>query len=752
LLVAWLVCGACAVERPDPAPAQTDAGEPAPTGYAKPAQRLFVAPDGTGDACSETEPCTIEQAKAKAERLIAAADGGIEVLLGDGVYRLTEPLRFSSADSGRPEHAIEWRAQPGARPILSGGRRVTGWVLADADQHLWRAAVPASLRTRQLYIDGKRLPIAQGAPPIELTGQSWGYIAADETLARWRNPRALEFVYPGGNGDWTESRCRVGAVISRDVLMSQPCWNNITQRPALHPPAYDSYNMSVSTTPARIENAFELLQLGQWYLDRAEPALYLRSADIDPNRADVEVPVLEQLLVGDGTLDEPVHDLRFRGLTFAYATWHAPSTELGFAEIQANITLTSGVGEPPQGTCKLSEPPGTCPFGANTRALGNVSWRAARNIELVRDRFEHLGATALVFEYGSQSNRIEGNTFSDVSGGGISLGNTDDPHPSDVGADDREINAHNVIANNVIHDIGVEYPGAVGIMLFVTQDSEVRNNDLHDLPYTAISSGAIGGHASVPEAPDTNTNVNADNRITNNLIYRYMLQLNDGGAIYLEGHQHETVRAADGSIDKAASYAHGLLLSGNVAYHQVGSGNAFYDDIGSQWLRWVANVQWDAPAANGGCVPVGHFEFIGNYHSDGLENFGCGAPLDTFYAGNVRIPREPLARDLPPSILSAAGLEPAFRDLLATQAPQLAYVMPHSGTAARDTQVLIAGSGFDAGTEVRWGDRPARSVNRLSASFLVATAPELAELSELEVRTAAGSVRMKTGERESDRD
>jgi hypothetical protein len=54
-----------------------------------------------------------------------------------------------------------------------------------------------------------------------------------------------------------------------------------------------------------------------------------------------------------------------------------------------------------------------------------VPWRAARNIELVCNRFEHLGATALVFEYGSQFDRIEGNVLSDVSGSGIASARRD---------------------------------------------------------------------------------------------------------------------------------------------------------------------------------------------------------------------------------------------------------------------------------------------------------------------------------------
>jgi hypothetical protein len=728
------LCWACQTEPPAPDP-ERPVEVPA-----LPERILFAAPDGAGDACSQGERCTITRAKELAASLSAAADGDVAIELAAGTYRLTEPLRFGPADSGKHGYSVIWRASPNARPVLSGAIRITAWTLIDPEQHLWRAELPPDTRSRQLYVNGERAPIAQAEPPVALEGGADGYSAADETYATWRNPSALEFVYPGGAGDWTEPRCRVAAISGKHITMAQPCWKNLIDRPLLLPPAYELVSLSPSTAPARIENAFELLQPGQWYLDEAETALYYRSdgrSSLD--ELDIELPVLEQLVVGEGRLDEPVHDLLFQGLDFAYATWNAPSSGLGFAELQANLLFTQGIDEPPQGTCELSRPRGSCPFGAVTRAPGNISWHAARRVRFVRDRFEHLGAAALVFEYGSQFNVIEGNVLHDISGNGIVLGDTNDPHPSDVGADERELLTHNTIANNLISDVGAEYRGAVAILLFFTQHSAIRHNEIHDVPYTAISSGVLAGHADVPDAPDTTTNINGDNEISSNLIYRYLTIMNDGGAIYLEGHQHETVRGRDGRIDSDASYAHGLMVSGNVVYDQTGSGNAFYDDIGSQWITWSGNVQWHGPAANGGCVPIGHIKFIDNYYSDVLRNFGCGEPVDTRYERNTEIPSQPRARDLPRDIVSGAGLEPDFQDLLAEEPPRVAYAKPAYGRAASDTAVLITGRGFTADAAVAWGEMPALRVERWSSNFVVATAPAGAELSRLRVTTARGS-------------
>ena len=59
-----------------------------------------------------------------------------------------------------------------------------------------------------------------------------------------------------------------------------------------------------------------------------------------------------QLLQGAGTLASPLHDVTFSGLQFSYATWNAPSSTAGFADVQSNLRMTGATN---QGMCTFSD-------------------------------------------------------------------------------------------------------------------------------------------------------------------------------------------------------------------------------------------------------------------------------------------------------------------------------------------------------------------------------------------------------------
>jgi hypothetical protein len=273
---------------------------------------------------------------------------------------------------------------------------------------LWSAPAPAALgNTRQLYIDGIRASRTRGRLPVELAKTDAGYTAADSSMAKWRNPSDIEFVYTGGNaiwsepsaglGSWTEPRCPVAAIDGTTITMAQPCWDNSTRRVMYADKSFNrTANLvgpaSVGKQPVYMENAYELLGTpGQWYFDRpARTIYYVPRVGEDLAKADVEAAALESLVIGAGTRDNPVHDVGFYGIQFSYATWLGPSSGEGFSEIQANYMVTGPNGWSRQGLCTLA-PGGECPYGAWSKAPGNVNFTYARNIKFQSDAFIHLG-------------------------------------------------------------------------------------------------------------------------------------------------------------------------------------------------------------------------------------------------------------------------------------------------------------------------------------------------------------------------
>ena len=50
------------------------------------------------------------------------AEKPVTIIVSDGPHFITDPIVLGPQDSG-----IRWVAQDGAEPIISGGRKITGW-------------------------------------------------------------------------------------------------------------------------------------------------------------------------------------------------------------------------------------------------------------------------------------------------------------------------------------------------------------------------------------------------------------------------------------------------------------------------------------------------------------------------------------------------------------------------------------------------------------------------------------------------
>lgn len=560
-------------------------------------------------------------AQAKLRTVNSGMTGDIVVMLRGGSYQLTSTFAFDQNDSGNNGFNIIYQAYPGEIPIISGGQTINGWTQSGS---VWQANVGTGLQTRQLYVNGVRATRAArgGGIPGSVTRTATGYTTNDSTLQSWTNPGDVEFVYTGGSSAgsaWTESRCGVASIggnaSATTITMDEPCWTNATVKKCCG---------QTIGNPSGIENSFQLLdQPGEWYLNHATGLLsYMPRSGENMATATVIAPTVETLVSGTGTTSNPIHNLQFKGISFAYATWLQPSTGEGFVEVQANWIL--------QGST-----------ATNLFAPANIFFHTARNIRFERNNFTHLGAQGLAFDNGSQNNTVTGNVFSDISGTAVRIGTVDAPATASAA---QELG--NTVSNNYIHDIAVEYHGGVGLMGGYTANTVFSHNEITSVPYSGISLGWGWGTASYAQ----------NNEVDHNLVSNHMQLLADGGGVYTLSEQ----AAPDGS---QRSRVHD-----NYIHHQGNEYGSLYPDEGSASMDWYNNVVANTPRWLHVWTTSIHDLNIHDNFSDTSTATTNGTNIT--YANNYTAGTPwPSAAQ---AIINAAGLEAGYQDIKNTTATNLA--------------------------------------------------------------------------------
>lgn len=637
----------------------------------------WVATNGSDQAYGDSDDpfLTLEHAR---DVIRASYDRGartIYVNIKGGVYRLSDTLRLDAGDSGAPGAEVVYQAAPGESVVISGGQQVSGWTLHDSGLNIWKAQVDTSTMPRQLYVNGKRATRARTPDyPNYYTPTSTGYAyeymsGSDPQIPpTWNNPTAVEAVTAT---QWKMMRCPVAEIKnSSDVIMQNPCWNNANVFP--YPWNFHLLNWW--------ENAYEFLdEPGEWYLNPGTQTLYyIPRQGEDMGSAYVELPVLEKLVDARGDVSRPVSFIRFKGLSFGYATWLGPNSSDGYALDQSGFHLVG----PGHTANTIGHDPHTVGIP------GNLSFLYAQNITFENNIFEHMGAIALNFGTGSQNNKIINNTFRDISAAAVQVGGiaAEDHHPEYL----SQLTRDNHIYNNLIEYAGQEFYDAPGIYIGFTTRSIVEHNDIRHVPWAGIAIGwgwgllDPGGFAGLPHATpyewgfiDTFSAAQG-NRIIHNKIEHFLEKLWDGGAIYSTGFQ-------------GTSMGNGQLVAWNVAQYKrpFAGGNTFYTDGGSRFVTVRENVSLDNPqgfvdfgpcaksssfsfddlclltgvvpygADMGGCVPFGDLLFESNYLRDYLvfynictNSYYPNAPTNMSFINNVKVS----GRDeVPAWILESAG-------------------------------------------------------------------------------------------------
>jgi hypothetical protein len=253
----------------------------------------------------------------------------------------------------------------------------------------------------------------------------------------------------------------------------------------------------------------------------------------------------------------PVHDISFTGVTFAYTTWNAPSTE-GYVDNQAGVTWDP-----------TTQAPSRIPAAVQVH-------RGAR-ISFADDTVEHTGTSGIDLADQTQDSTVSASTITDTSGIGVAVGEVDDYYQTVPAL----MTSGNTVSDSIVQWPGQEYSDAVGIWVGDSRGTTLSHNDVGYTPYSGISMGWGWGWASdctlqAKQGLSTcrhGTTYSGGNQITDNHVHSVMGVLNDGGPIYTLGGQ-----------------ASASTFTGNVVGECANGCNAIYHDEGSSLWSTHDNV------------------------------------------------------------------------------------------------------------------------------------------------------------------
>ncbi len=219
-----------------------------------------------------------------------------------------------------------------------------------------------------------------------------------------------------------------------------------------------------------------MIRPGQWYLDRKNGELVYWPLEHEVmDELEVLAPVMDQVLIAEGSAGQPLTDLKISNLSI----------------MATSAPLMTGA------------------FGAKLFD-GALSLRNVNNSVLSGLKIHKVGGHCL--KVSGDHLLIENCELYDAGAGAI-----------------RYVGSETMIRSNHIHDIGKTFPSAIALYVGATDPNvaeewepglsytncSIEHNELHHVPYAAICAGG------------------KNLRIVSNLIYEAMQDLYDGAGIYI---------------------------------------------------------------------------------------------------------------------------------------------------------------------------------------------------------------------------
>lgn len=331
------------------------------------------------------------------------------------------------------------------------------------------------------------------------------------------------------------------------------------------------------------------------------------------------------------------HNIQFKGLDFRYSNWTAPDAN-GYSSGQAGYVVEN------------SDVPKYYNHSEAWEAVpAMVNFMYTKNILFEGNKVKYAGGIGIKTMFESESNIIRGNLVDTCSGGGIYVGCGEHWYDGRTFASSRL----DLISNNYITDIGLDYKDSVGIFSPFPQYLTVEYNELQNMPYSGISVGWAWDDKDLYGM----TNL----EIKYNRIHNIMRVLDDGGGIYTLGRIPNTLIHHN--------YIFNLPVSQYQGFAVFGSANGgLYLDNGSSYKTVQYNV-----VNNGGIamyasnLPLHDNMFQYNYYNSvfvpKVQNLGTSYNYNNLEQNNVKISGQSWPQAAL-DIMNAANIQASYRGII----------------------------------------------------------------------------------------